>query len=79
MKKHGHNDQAFERFYTDPTPANAVRLARADHMAGVVPSGQFVDALALAVKQLEAYEAIMASLAAQPACKPGTPSKRKVL
>lgn len=59
-----------DKFRANPTPANAVRLARADHMAGGCVDHEFAHQLAKAAQQLEAYEAIIASLAAQPSCGP---------
>lgn len=73
MKKHGHIHKEFDAYYLARTPANAVRLARADHLAGGTVDHEFTHSLAVAARQLEAYEAIIASLQEQPACKPGTP------
>lgn len=51
---------AFEAFYLDPTPLNAVRLAIADHCAtaGGFGSHQFIDALHCAEAVLAAAEKV---------------------
>ncbi len=62
------SDTAFDAFYASPTPANAVKLALADHVAmnkgGA--SSEFVTALRAAVFQLETYAALNAEFS-----KPG--------
>lgn len=45
---------AFDNFYAEQTPANAVALAYADHRAGAW-SADFLEALAKAEKQLLAH------------------------
>ncbi len=69
MSRNRHpSDDAFDAFYKSPTPANAVRLAIADHVSANKggSSSEYVTALRAAVFQLETYAALNAEFA-----KPG--------
>lgn len=53
---------ALRVFESDPSPANAVSLAIADHLAGKLPDWPFVDQLRKAEEQLRAYPKLIAVL-----------------
>lgn len=53
---------AFDRFYGNQTPANAVALAYADHTQQAVKSWEFADALAQAEHRCLAYDVLMTAV-----------------